>query len=97
MKLTKRQKKILLVSVLLFFLAITVMMSTVLIVNKNKEKLSLQTPRKNNLPNDESSLTRTKTKIITSLEQKLSSDNIKEGDLLKKLKENNYLNAGETN
>ena len=97
MKLTHRQKKILLASALLFFLALTVVVSTVLITNKNQKKVSSHTPRKNNLPNDKSNLTKTKTEIITSLEQKLSSDNIKKDDLLKELKDKNYLDAGETN
>ena len=94
MKLTKRQKRIVLVSVLLFFFALTVIISTSLIINKNKEKSSSSVPHKN-LPY--ANLAKTKTETITLLEQKLSSDNIRSEDLLKELKDNNYLVAGETN
>src|SRR4051794_21759509 len=98
MKLTKRQKRIVLVSVLFFFLAVVVITSTVFVVNKNrKEKVSSQTPKKNNLPNDKSNLTKTRTETITFLEEKLSADNIRNEALLQELKNEHALNAGETN
>jgi hypothetical protein len=93
MKLTSRQRKIFLVSALLFILALTVLISAVLIVSRNKKKISPQISEKT----DNSELVKTKTEIINSLEQKLSSDNIKKDDLLKGLKERHYLDAGETN
>ncbi|CAI2199869.1 16334_t:CDS:2, partial [Funneliformis geosporum] len=61
--------------------------SVILVVGGNK------TPTKN----DNSDLVRTKTKEIASLEQKLSSKNIKKDDLLKELKDSQYLEAGATN
>src|SRR3954468_5427257 len=97
MKLTERQKKIFLVSALLFFLAVTMIISIVLVVSESQKKASPQTPSKNNLPNDKSGLTQIKIETITSFEQKLSSDNVKKDDFLKELKENHYLTAGEDN
>ena len=95
MKLTPRQKKIFLTSTLLFFLTLVVIISTVLVVNRDKKKTPSQVPRKNNPSNDNSGLTKIKTETITLLEQKLSSNHVKKDDLLKKLKDEHYLNAGE--
>src|SRR2546422_1053996 len=71
------KKRIILVSVISFFLVLAVITSTILIVNKNKEKSSSQVPRRDNSPNDISNLAKTKTEKIAFLELKLSSDNIK--------------------
>jgi TolA-binding protein len=94
MKLTKRQRKIILISALLFFLVLTTAASIVLITSKS-QKPSSPVPSKNNLPSDK--LTKTKTEIITSLEKKLSAENVKIEKLLQELKDKNYLNAGESN
>ena len=86
MKLTKRQKRIILILVLSFFLALTVVTITVLLVNKDnkdKEKSSSSVPSKNLPPAD---LAKVKTETITLLEQKLSANNVKSVDLLVKLK-----------
>jgi flagellar basal body-associated protein FliL len=93
MKLTKKQKRIILISALSFILVLVVMIPTILILNNN-QKTSSPTPQKNNLPKD---ITHTKTETITHLEQKLSADNIKVENLLQELKDKNYLKAGENN
>src|SRR5207249_818593 len=95
MKLTPRQKKIFLTSALLFFLTLAVIISAVLVVNGNKEKTLSPVPRKNNSPSDNSGLTKTKTETVAWLGQTLSSNHVKKDDLLKKLKDEHYLNAGE--
>ena len=94
MKLTKRQKKIILISVISFFLALTVIAIAVLLVNKDKEKSSSSVPHKNPPPAD---LEKIKTETVTLLEQKLSADNIKVENLLQELKNEHALNAGENN
>src|SRR4051794_22347985 len=96
MKLTKRQKRIILISTLLLFLVLIVATS-VLIANKNKTKVSSKTPAKKNLPNDKPNLTKNKSETITFLEQKLSSNSIKNEALLRELKNEQALKAGETN
>ena len=89
-KLTQRQKKILLISVISFFLVLVGVTSVVLIANK-KEK-SLQVPKKNNI-----NLINSKNEIITNIEKKLNSDSIKHETLLQELKNENLLKTGETN
>jgi len=97
MKLTERQKKILLISAFFFFLTLAVITSTFLLVNKNQKNTSPQIPGKNDFPSDKLGLAKTKTETIAFLRQKLSANNIKNDGLLKELKDNNYLTAGKTN
>ena len=73
MKLTHRHKKIFLISVLAFFLILAVAMPAILLANSGQKKVSA--PQKN-FPLDDN-LTQTKTEIITSLEQKLAANSIK--------------------
>src|SRR5256885_2028777 len=94
--LAKRQKRIILVSTLSFFLAIMVVIFAVLFINK-KQKVSSSSPQKNNLPNDKANLAKVKNKTITFLEEKLSTDNIKSEFLLRELKNEHILNVGENN
>ncbi|MCE8167788.1 MAG: hypothetical protein I3273_07770 [Candidatus Moeniiplasma glomeromycotorum] len=96
MKLTKRQKKIFLISTILFFLALAIVISSVLIANRNKGENNSPAPSKNIPPQDNSNLAKVKTEMVNFLEKKINSDNIKKDDLLKELKDKNYLNAGET-
>ena len=90
------RKKILLVSALLFFLAFIAIASAALIISENKKTFP-SVSSNNNLPNDNSNLTKTKTETTAFLEQKLSSDNIKNEILLQELKSENILKAGESN
>src|SRR5436305_1779494 len=59
-----------------------------------KEK---KTPKENNPLNDEQDLTKTKMETIASLEQKLSSNSIKNEVLLQELKNEHALKTGENN
>jgi hypothetical protein len=86
-KLTKKQKRIILIFSLSFFLLAAV--ATILfLTSKNKTSV----PQKNVSSTD---LAATKTEAVAFLEQKLDADNIKNEVLLEKLKENDYLAAGE--
>ncbi|CAJ0769206.1 17858_t:CDS:1, partial [Entrophospora sp. SA101] len=65
--------------------------TALLLANKNS------TPTSRSTPSDSPNLTNTKTEVITTIERKLSADNIKNDDLLQQLKSEHSLTAGENN
>ena len=98
MKLTKRQKTILLISGGVFLLAIFI--TTAVIINARQKEVSLPAvpPRRDfPNPNDNPSLTQAKGEAVTFLEQKLLLDNISETNLIQKLKTKNYLETDQNN
>ncbi|CAI2186292.1 1268_t:CDS:1, partial [Funneliformis geosporum] len=92
MKLNQRQKKITLISAISFVLVLTLVISTVLVVNINKEKVAPRVPEQT----DNSELVKAKTETVSSLEQKLKSKNIQNESLLQELKNEHALKLGET-
>ena len=91
MKLTKKQKSILLVGMGITFL--TVLIITVLVVNANLSKKSVSVPR-GDIPGN-SGLSESKSEAITLFKRKLVSDSIEGENLLQKLKDKGYLEASE--
>ncbi|CAG8712134.1 8194_t:CDS:1, partial [Cetraspora pellucida] len=96
MKLARRQKKILLVSIISFFLVFVAIVSAVLLANKNQKKSSARIPEKNDSPSNNSNLLQTKAQKINFFKLALSADSIREEDLLTELKNSNYLTADKT-
>ena len=99
MKLTKRQKTILLISGGIFLLAIFI--TTAVIINAVQKPtpppVSVPPRRDFPNPNDNPSLTQAKGEAVTFLEQKLLLDNIGETNLIQKLKTKNYLETDQNN
>src|SRR5436305_359949 len=101
-KLTKRQKIILLSGVAILFL--TILVSALLIANrteKTKDLVSTQKgPSAPPTPPDEKpeekKLVQERRETITTLERKISTDNIKTNDLLSELKTKHGLTSTET-
>jgi outer membrane protein OmpA-like peptidoglycan-associated protein len=88
MKPTNRQKKIVLTFASLFFLIVLISGFTAYLVKRNKSQSSY-------FESNSSELNQEKSRVIKEIEQKLISDNIKESDLLQKLKESHHLTSEE--
>jgi hypothetical protein len=91
LKLTRRQKRIITIATVSFFLVLGVIISTVLVANSNKKGLLQKSEKNNNSPPNNADLVAIKTQKVDLLGAELSSNNIKVNEVVKELKNNGYL------
>jgi hypothetical protein len=90
MKLSFRQRKIILTFIISFVFSVTIISVPIFLFSKSRQNSP-------SFEDNNSNLTKFKNEIVKEIEQKLNSSNIKESDLLQKLKDNQYLATGENN